>query len=97
MVTKTFLKPTYLPTYQPTYLTVVTIVKIVTVVKVVKVVKVVTVFLERFEELFLNLILVELKFLKVFGFWLSSSIYLGKCLSQSRKRYLIIFGIRQPA
>ena len=29
------------------------------------------VFLERFEELFENLILVELKFHKVFGFWSS--------------------------
>ena len=43
-----------------------------------------------------NLNLYELKFLKVFGFWSSSPIFLGKCLTQSRKRYLIIFGIRNP-
>ena len=43
------------------------------------------VFLERFEKLFKNLILVKLKSLKVFGFWSSSPIYLGKCPSQSRK------------
>ena len=34
------------------------------------------VFLERFEELFKNFILYELKFLKVFGFWSSSPISL---------------------
>ena len=38
----------------------------------------------------------KLKFLNVFGFRSSSPIFLGKCLAQSRKKYLFIFGIRQP-
>ena len=41
-----------------------------------------------------NHILDKLKFLKMFGFWSSSPIFHGKCRSHSRKKYLIIFGIR---
>ena len=33
---------------------------------------------------------------ELFEFWSSSPIFLGKCLTQTRKKYLIIFGIRHP-
>ena len=54
------------------------------------------VFLERTEELSENLILYELKFLKVFGFVSSSPIFSWKMSKPKQKKYLIIFGIRQP-
>ena len=44
------------------------------------------VFLERFKELFLNLILYKLKFLKVLGFWSSSLIFLGKMSKPKQKK-----------
>ena len=43
---------------------------------------------------FLPLLLYGLKFLKVFGWWSYSHIFVGKCISQSRKKFLTIFGIR---
>ena len=51
-------------------------------------------FLNYIRNFFLNLILYKLKFLKVFGLWLSPKILLEKCPIK-KKMFLIIFGIRQ--
>ena len=48
------------------------------------------VFLERFEELFLNLILYKITFLTVFGFWLSLEHFPWKMSKPAQKKYLIL-------